>query len=249
MLFWHQGICEGIYSIHNISWNQIIRHNIHIFIWVTSSPGRSLLVLGPAVTGTLVVLGPEVRCPSGPGGPLVLLHRRGAAITVSHDPRPNSRDPWRCWRPDSSNTHATIPTVYFEQNLGKHTWFYQSTNAYLPGAYESTSYGPRPHFTNDIPTKLLVQGHLILLAVNFWSSYRYKFCVWHDSLCKICISEMAGTELHTSIDFELRMKKNLWNWSQVEVNDVFYRRLVGGWGYGEARDWWDRVKIWEKHTE
>ena len=75
MLFWHQGICEGIYSIHNISWNQIIRHNIHIFIWVTSGPGRSLLVLGPAVTGTLVVLGPEVRCPSGPGGPLVLLHR------------------------------------------------------------------------------------------------------------------------------------------------------------------------------
>ena len=75
MLFWHQGICQGIYSIHNISWNQIIRHTIHISIWVTSCPGGSLLVLGPAVTGTLVVLGPEVRCPSGPGGPLVLLHR------------------------------------------------------------------------------------------------------------------------------------------------------------------------------
>ena len=54
--------------------HQIIRHDIHISICVTSGPGGSLLVLGPVVPGTLVVLGPEERCPSGPGGPLVLLY-------------------------------------------------------------------------------------------------------------------------------------------------------------------------------
>ena len=90
MLFWHQGICVGIYSIHNISWNQIIRHNIHISIWVTSGPGGSLLVLGPAVTGTLVVLGPEVRCPSGPGGPLVLQHRHPVMVPIF----------WSTWNKD-----------------------------------------------------------------------------------------------------------------------------------------------------